>query len=416
MSDIAVSARGLGKLYRISARESYATLRDSIARIVKTPLRLLNGTSRQPALGRGEEPAADFIWAVKDASFDIKKGEVVGIIGSNGSGKSTLLKMISQITSPTEGEARIYGRIGSLLEVGTGFHPELTGRENVYLNGAILGMKKNEIERKFDEIAAFAEIEKFLGMPVKHYSSGMYMRLGFAVAAHLEPEILIVDEVLAVGDGAFQQKCLGKMSEVARDGRTVLFVSHNMQAISTLTRRALLLEAGRLVFDGDTPSALDHYRRLWNHSGADDFTAGEKSAGLLRAAVLTSEPNRIHRFGRPLRFEFELAFREHAGAKAFSFQIVDNQQRPVAHLWLDSSERRWARSGIVRLCCELPAPRVYMGRYTITTHLADRASLEHDETVEGICPFEVVMDGVRREYDWMPGACAYLEDAEWRVA
>ncbi len=258
MSDIAVSAIGLSKLYSVGERESYVMLRDRLTRILVSPLRLLNGKQKRPPLGEAES-TADFIWAVKDASFEIRRGEVVGIIGSNGSGKSTLLKIISQITEPTEGEVRIYGRVGSLLEVGTGFHPELSGRENVYLNGAILGMRKIEIDRKFDEIVDFAEIEKFLDMPVKHYSSGMYTRLAFSVAAHLEPEILIVDEVLAVGDAAFQKKCLGKMDDVAKGGRTVLFVSHNMAAVEHLCRRVLLMRAGKIVLDGEARRAIGEY-------------------------------------------------------------------------------------------------------------------------------------------------------------
>jgi lipopolysaccharide transport system ATP-binding protein len=202
------------------------------------------------------------IWALADVSFDVLRGEVVGIVGRNGAGKSTLLKILSRITPPTDGVATIYGRVGSLLEVGTGFHPELTGRENIYLSGALLGMRKAEIQRKFDEIVAFSEIERFLGTPVKRYSSGMYVRLAFAVAAHLEPEILLVDEVLAVGDAAFQKKCLGKMSSVSREGRTVLFVSHNMGAISELCTRAVLLEQGRVVVDADVPTVLEHYSRI----------------------------------------------------------------------------------------------------------------------------------------------------------
>jgi len=205
MSEVAVSARGLGKLYFICERESYTMLRDGLTRALTAPLRLLKGKAPRTVSGLDAHTKVEFIWAVKDASFDLKQGEVVGIIGSNGSGKSTLLKIISRITEPTEGEARIYGRVGSLLEVGTGFHPELSGRENIYLNGAILGMRKAEIDRQFNAIVEFAEIEKFLDMPVKHYSSGMYTRLAFSVAAHLDPEILVVDEVLAVGDAAFQK-------------------------------------------------------------------------------------------------------------------------------------------------------------------------------------------------------------------
>ena len=253
MSELAVRVEGLGKEYRLGAqRERYSTLRDQFHKLASAPLKAL--------FGRGGCPAQDeLFWALKDVSFEVPRGEVVGIIGRNGAGKSTLLKILSRITEPTEGEVDISGRVGSLLEVGTGFHPELTGRENVYLNGAILGMRRAEIVRKFDEIVAFAEVEKFIDTPVKHYSSGMYMRLAFAVAAHLEPEILIVDEVLAVGDAEFQKRCLGKMSDVAKGGRTVLFVSHNMGAIQTLCTRVCLLRQGRLMFDGPADQALAVY-------------------------------------------------------------------------------------------------------------------------------------------------------------
>ena len=253
MSELAVRVEGLGKEYRLGAqRERYSTLRDQLNKLASAPLRALRG--------RGERSEQDPpFWALKDVSFEVKRGEVVGIIGRNGAGKSTLLKILSRITEPTEGEVDISGRVGSLLEVGTGFHPELTGRENVYLNGAILGMRRAEIARKFDEIVAFAEVEKFIDTPVKHYSSGMYMRLAFAVAAHLEPEILIVDEVLAVGDMEFQKKCLGKMGEVAKGGRTVLFVSHNMHAIKSLCTQGILLQAGRVFFDGSALASVSKY-------------------------------------------------------------------------------------------------------------------------------------------------------------
>jgi lipopolysaccharide transport system ATP-binding protein len=259
MNETAIRLSGLGKRYRIGTRQPYYTLRESLTRAVTAPLRpftriLRNGSTQReyaanPYRPWNESPDRS-IWALKDVSLNIEQGEVVGVIGRNGAGKSTLLKILTRITPPTEGEAEIFGRIGSLLEVGTGFHPELTGRENIYLNGAILGMRRVEVARKFDEIIAFAEVESFLDTPVKRYSSGMYMRLAFSVAAHLEPGILLVDEVLTVGDVAFQRKCLGKMGEVARRGRTVLFVSHQMFAIRTLCERALWLDAGRLIKDG----------------------------------------------------------------------------------------------------------------------------------------------------------------------
>ena len=254
MSDIAIRAANLSKLYHIGrgqGKAGYRTLRESMMDWAKTPLRWFNRD--------GREAADDTIWALKDVSFEVKRGEVVGIIGRNGAGKSTLLKILSRITDPTEGTVDLYGRVGSLLEVGTGFHPELTGRENIYLNGAILGMKRTDIIRKFDEIVDFAEIEKFLDTPVKHYSSGMYVRLAFAVAAHLDPEILLVDEVLAVGDAAFQKKCLGKMGEVAKTGRTVFFVSHNMAAVENLCKRGIVIFQGHVLFDGLQIDAIQYY-------------------------------------------------------------------------------------------------------------------------------------------------------------
>jgi len=252
----AIRVEHLGKRYRIDraqVRTGYQTLRESVTRAALAPLRRWRHGAAAPR--------EDF-WALKDLSFDIKPGEVVGIIGRNGAGKSTLLKILSRITKPTQGQVTLTGRVGSLLEVGTGFHPELTGRDNIFLNGAILGMARSEIERKFAEIVAFAEIERFLDTPVKRYSSGMYVRLAFAVAAHLEPEILVIDEVLAVGDAAFQRKCLGVMGQVARGGRTVLFVSHNMAAIQQLTRRCVLLDQGAVAYDGPTSVALDRYAAL----------------------------------------------------------------------------------------------------------------------------------------------------------
>jgi lipopolysaccharide transport system ATP-binding protein len=252
MSDIAIRVEGLGKRYRIGAPAmNYRTLRDTFTDALRAPARLL-------ARKRADEKL-NSIWALKDISFEVRQGQVLGVIGRNGAGKSTLLKILSRVTDPTEGLGEIHGRVGSLLEVGTGFHPELTGRENIYLNGAILGMHRTEIDRKFDEIVCFADVGPFIDTPVKRYSSGMYLRLAFAVAAHLEPEILVVDEVLAVGDAEFQRKCLGKMSDVAQQGRTVLFVSHNMSAVMRLTQEALVIEKGRLSMRAPTPQAVDYY-------------------------------------------------------------------------------------------------------------------------------------------------------------
>ena len=278
---IAISVKNLSKRYKIGATQTkfrYGMLRDVFVDTLTAPIRY----ARSLTGGTGNDSSAqsnNFIWALKDVSFDLDEGKVLGIVGRNGAGKSTLLKILSRVTEPTEGTVSVRGRVGSLLEVGTGFHPELTGRENIYMNGAILGMKRAEIDSKFDEMVEFSEVTQFIDTPVKRYSSGMYLRLAFAVAAHLEPEILVVDEVLAVGDAEFQRKCLGKMNDVAQQGRTVLFVSHNMSAILRLTQEAIVLKKGQLIKRAPTPEAVDYYlasgqaesgERIWE---ADEIPA-----------------------------------------------------------------------------------------------------------------------------------------------
>ena len=259
-----IKAQGVGKHFRLGARQAaYSTLRESLTEAVAAPLRRLRGGAQ----GAGGET----LWALKDVGFEVAPGEAVALIGRNGAGKSTLLKILSRITEPSEGRIELYGRVGSLLEVGTGFHSELSGRENIYLSGALLGMRREEIRRQFDDIVAFAEVEKFIDTPVKRYSSGMYMRLAFAVAAHLDPEILLVDEVLAVGDANFQKKCLGKMNEVARHGRAVIFVSHNMTAVSQLCPRAIRLSDGRVVEDGPTQQVVTSYLKSGSRGGGSEW-------------------------------------------------------------------------------------------------------------------------------------------------
>jgi lipopolysaccharide transport system ATP-binding protein len=267
MNDVVIRVENLGKRYRIGEHVPYLTLRDALARAVGAPLRMLQtGSAPTP------DSEASQIWALRDVSFEVRRGEVIGIIGANGAGKSTLLKILSRVVKPTVGHAQIRGRLGSLLEVGTGFHPELTGRENTFMNGAILGMSKRDILRKFDDIVAFAEIEKFIDTPVKYYSSGMYVRLAFSVAAHLEPEILLIDEVLAVGDVAFQKRCLGRMGDVARQGRTVLFVSHNMGAVALLCSSTIVLEQGRIKTIADSRQAITEYLVGNSHRGTEIYS------------------------------------------------------------------------------------------------------------------------------------------------
>jgi lipopolysaccharide transport system ATP-binding protein len=301
MSDVVIRVEALGKRYRIGERQKYKALRDVLAGALQAPWHAARSLARNGRAGLTREKDDQTIWALKDVSFEVEKGEVVGIIGRNGAGKSTLLKVLSRITEPTEGHAKIRGRIGSLLEVGTGFHPELTGRENVYLNGAILGMRKAEIDRSFDEIVDFSGIERFIDTPVKHYSSGMYVRLAFAVAAHLETEILLVDEVLAVGDAQFQKKCLGKMEHVASEGRTILFVSHNMAAVEHLCSKGILIEEGCLVRQGNSTAITSFYLdRAKNQvesrqiSGWPIFSADE-SIGIsgLKAKIIQDEADQL---------------------------------------------------------------------------------------------------------------------------
>nr|MBA3439338.1 ABC transporter ATP-binding protein [Pyrinomonadaceae bacterium] len=311
MSDVAVRIEGISKRYHIGSPELdwYKTLRGTLTKAAMAPVRALRSNLRRLKNGSDE----DTIWALKDVGLEVKEGEVVGLIGHNGAGKSTLLKILSRITEPTEGYAEIHGRISSLLEVGTGFHAELSGRENLYLNGAILGMKKAEIKRKFDEIVAFAGVGKFIDTPVKHYSSGMYLRLAFAVTAHLEPEILLVDEVLAVGDAEFQKKCLGKMGDVASQGKTVILVSHNMAAITNLCAKTAVLKAGRLDFFGDTQSAMAEYINALpgdvspDLSQRDDREGWGRRARLQRMTLLDRDgsPKEVVQSGEPLIIAME---------------------------------------------------------------------------------------------------------------
>jgi len=313
-NEVVISVENLGKRYRISHQQPgrrYVALRDVLtekARGFFRRAKKVEGSAAHSPLSPlpASRTSSEDFWALRNVSFEVKPGEVVGIIGRNGAGKSTLLKILSRITEPTEGRVKVRGRIASLLEVGTGFHPELTGRENIFLNGAILGMTRAEIKGKFDEIVAFAEVEKFLDTAVKHYSSGMYVRLAFAVAAHLEPEILIVDEVLAVGDVEFQKKCLGKMQEVSKGGRTVLFVSHNMAAISSLTSRGIVLDSGQITFNGRPAEAIESYVQLGHRRLASPAPIGRgKHTAILGVRLLdeTGEAVRNYSPGKPIRLE-----------------------------------------------------------------------------------------------------------------
>lgn len=423
MSDTIIRVENLSKKYIISHQQErsghyrYKALRDVIADSAKS----LTQKFIKPAGKKIPDPTREEFWALNDISFEIKQGEAIGVIGRNGAGKSTLLKVLSRITEPTKGRITIRGRVASLLEVGTGFHPELTGRENIYLNGSVLGMSRVEIKKKFDEIVDFAEVEKFLDTPVKRYSSGMYVRLAFSVAAHLEPEILIVDEVLAVGDSAFQKKCLGKMGDVAtKEGRTVLFVSHSMQAIAQLTKRCILLSKGNVQFDGNTSKAIQLY--LAGHKDGSEqqayYQAPINKTGnyVAWAKVHTSEEEGVHAWGKPITVEFALHVTQPHESLWFSFQIVSALQQPICIFWFYEPDAPFRREpGTFILRCEIPKSRLYMGSYTITTWFSERRSETLLENLREICPFEVTMYNFERpEYQWQSDECLYLEDAVWQ--
>lgn len=366
MDDIVIRVDKLGKRYSLG--QDYSDLlSERLSSGLRSLLRKIQRrNSRHELRSMSFEPEKDF-WALKDVSFEIKQGEVVGIIGRNGAGKSTLLKILSRITEPTEGQVELLGRVGSLLEVGTGFHPELSGRENIFLNGAILGMKKAEIKRKFDEIVAFAEVEKFIDTPVKHYSSGMYVRLAFAVAAHLEPEILIIDEVLAVGDAAFQKKCLGKMGDVAKEGRTVLFVSHNMGAVKSLCCRAILFDAGKVVRDDFPGKAVDYYlggpgRKVNSYSSPDGMKGPH-----FRSIELVQEDRKNGKFAsdRAIRIIFRI---ENVDRGLEVNVFVRNEEGLFIHHSSDSFEDK----GSPQRTCEIPAHALSAGTYHVDASLSRR--------------------------------------------
>jgi len=364
MSNPVIEVDNLGKRYRIGAnKERYLSLRDEL-------------TKWAARLVRRGSPTKQEFWALQDVSFAVEQGETLGIIGRNGAGKSTLLKLLSKITYPTTGKIVRRGRVASLLEVGTGFHPELTGRENIYLNGAILGMTRREIARKFDEIVAFSEIEHFLDTPVKRYSSGMYVRLAFAVAAHLEPEVLVVDEVLAVGDVDFQKKCLGKMSDVASAGRTVLFVSHNMAAVSQLCKRGMVLADGRLVYDGGVDGALTRYTQGGMDCGGDFVfrpppvvRQGDETACVTRVYLTghSGQVSDLFYVGEQLTVNFDLHFFEPAPEFQMSFAVRSSLGTPIYHcVSRDEPSGLFAGSeGPVTVSATFPYNKLYPGRYVI---------------------------------------------------
>ena len=369
MSALALRIERVGKRYAIGGSDSHRTLRDHVAR-------------RIGAAFRGRAPRRS-IWALRNVSFDVAQGEAVGVVGANGAGKSTLLKVLSRITEPTVGRVVGFGRVSSLLEVGTGFHPELTGRENVFLNGAIMGMKRAEITRKFDEIVAFSDVERFLDTPIKHYSSGMQVRLAFAVAAHLDPEILIVDEALAVGDAAFQKRCVAKMGEIRRSGRTVLFVSHNMGLIHTLCDRTILLERGTVVADGTPAATVATYLEGLEEAASLDLLArsDRRGSGVARIARIDVSGERAETpvvTGRPARFLFHVT--NAVPDMTCAFTIYDQMGRPMTYF--DSAVHGPEDGGFVPSCfaCDVDEVTLVPGRYRINAEIARGGTvLDHVE-------------------------------------
>ena len=413
-----IKVRDLSKQYSLGGPSApYITLRETLASAVRAPFR----NQQNKKIERQQKR----FWALKDVSFDVKQGEVLGIIGRNGAGKSTLLKVLSRITDPTSGRAELYGRVGSLLEVGTGFHPELSGRENILLNGAILGMKKTEIESKFDEIVAFAEIDKFIDTPVKHYSSGMYVRLAFAVAAHLEPEILIIDEVLAVGDAAFQKKCLGKISGVAQQGRTVLFVSHNLAAVKAMCSRAILLHHGVLAKDGPPEQVVNSYlgagrvsraETVWSNSneapGTDIFRLRSvrirNSAGEVTSDLTIDES-----------FSIEVEYLNLSPGSALGATVLLYNSDGV-HVFssLSNLEPNWHGrefpAGVFRSTCRIPADLLPDGHFDVSVLVwANNYTISHRE--DSVVEFEMYESSKRRN-DYFGGWPGVIRpQLEWRT-
>jgi lipopolysaccharide transport system ATP-binding protein len=433
MTDIAIRCENLSKQYRLGERESYKALRDVITNSVASPFRraraaLSNGNGS--ATQNSKLKTQNSFWALDNVSFEVKRGEVIGIIGRNGAGKSTLLKILSRITKPTRGHAKIHGRVGSLLEVGTGFHPELTGRENIYLNAAILGMRKAEVEKKFDEIVAFAEVEKFIDTPVKRYSSGMYVRLAFAVAANMETEVLIVDEVLAVGDAEFQKKCLGKMGDVSSQGRTVLFVSHNTTSLLRLCPRVILLHEGRILADGLAREVIRSYlssgigrasERVWP---TPEEAPGDSVARLCAVRVLDEAGHVAEGLDIRTPFQVEIEYWNlQTSLRPTAIVQFINEEGVCLFASNDFNNLAWRNTpripGLVRARCRIPGNFLAEGRITVLAAVGTyNPNVVHAIEQDAIS-FQIVDssegDSVRGTHagDW-PGLIRPMLD--WKVA
>jgi len=369
---------------------------------------------------RSTKGTSDYVWALKDINFEVQQGDVLGIIGKNGAGKSTLLKILSKVTAPTTGSIQARGRIASLLEVGTGFHPEMTGRENIYMNGAIMGMTKAEITRKLDEIIDFSGVERYIDTPAKRYSSGMTVRLGFAIAAYLEPEILVVDEVLAVGDAEFQKKAIGKMQDVSRgEGRTVLFVSHNMQAISTLTHKCVLLNNGSVDFLGKTDEVIKRYLEL-NSITANllyvNSVLNPQKPLIRKIELITSQPNNLQINGDNFNVEVTIELPHDIKKTCFTMALIDEREIPCLDFSYFDDENKCSKKGVYKLICNFPKFRLYKGSYSITYYLAEPPGGEFFETKQNVCSFHVEMfKRSRGDWEWQDHSTTYLEEYNWQI-
>ena len=415
MNNIAIKVEGVSKKYRLGVVSS-ATLKKDFKKAINNFFFKTKKIDDVVENDRTLTDNSEYVWSLLGVNFEIEKGDVVGIIGKNGAGKSTLLKILSQITAPSEGEVKINGKIASLLEVGTGFHPELTGRENIYLNGSILGMRKAEITNKLSEIIEFAGVQRYIDTPVKRYSSGMYVRLAFAIAAHLDTDILIIDEVLAVGDAEFQNKCIGKMNSMSKEnGKTVLFVSHNINAISTLTNKCILLENGKVKAIGNTDDIITEYysKAVSSKLNYNAYYSGE-DLKLLETEIFTTFPSNIHAVETEFRIRFKVKTSRAVKNAGITFQIFNNIDVPIVHISLFNSEQSFLESaGEHDFECVIPKLKLYMGDYKVSVFIAENSGQNLLEVVENICPFSVKMLNKQREFDWQPNSCAYLEDFFW---
>lgn len=380
-----------------SKQERYLSLRDVVANPFK----------------KKDNDAKTFL-ALNDINFDVYPGESIGIIGRNGAGKSTLLKILSKITPPTSGKIICRGRVASLLEVGTGFHPELSGRENIFMNGSILGMRKVEIDKHFDEIVDFSGVEKFIDTPLKHFSSGMQLRLAFAVAAFLEPEILIIDEVLAVGDAEFQKKCLGKMDEVSKSGRTVLFVSHDLSAVSTLTKKSIFLDKGKLIQMGATPAIIQAYSSNFTQTNVHFEEPLDNKPCVTKVEVVTSEGGILQGNEKPLTVNFEIQLPLDLTGMALSLQIFNHLNQPVIYNWFfDEGATLNRKKGMHKISISYDSIKLYQGNYFVRVHLAETVTKNKFQQFD-CCPFEVVMiDKKAPDWGWQNNVCQYTDEASW---